>query len=109
MSPSAQDLLAVGFPVGPCPRCEREVLAVVAPGSSVEGEAWACSRCEGPVRGVSFVDESDLGGLGYELDDPLAGPGCASGCGAGGCATRPRAAAPASLDEMLDRHARLRR
>lgn len=86
---------AAGLPAGPCRRCEREVLVVVAvgdatPGAPDEEERYACAHCGGPVRGVYLVDEADLDRLGYAVHDPTAASGCATGCAAGGCAARPR-------------------
>ena len=88
---------AGGVPVGPCPRCEREVVAYL-----VDEDAHACVHCDGEVRGVAWRDEADLGELGYSVADPLAA-GCATGCGAGGCGPRPR-----NIDEMLARMKPLR-
>lgn len=89
-----EDLL----PTGPCPACEREVLA--CPADDGEGERWCCVRCDGPIARVEWVDESALGRLGYDVRDPLAS-GCGTGCGTG-CGSRAR-----TLDEMLAFHRRL--
>lgn len=86
------------LPAGPCPSCEREVLA--HPIDDEMGSRWACVRCDGPVAAVEWVGESLLGRLGYDVHDPLAG-GCGTGCGTG-CATKPK-----SIDEILARHRRL--
>lgn len=90
------------LPSGPCPACEREVLAY--PVGDVDGaeesERWACVRCDGPVRAVEWVGEDALETLGFGVHDPLAG-GCGTGCGTG-CATKPR-----TIDEILARHRRL--
>lgn len=75
---------AASLPVGPCPACEREVLAYVAGRAD---ERFACVHCDGPLRHVDWVDEADLEGVGYESWDPLAG-GCGTGCAAGGCGVR---------------------
>jgi hypothetical protein len=77
---------AAGLPVGPCPSCEREVIAYPLdgpPGAS----SYACVHCDGPIRRVDWIDESALEDLGYSVRDPLAG-GCATGCARGGCGAR---------------------
>lgn len=78
---------AAGLPAGPCPACEREVLAYVV----LEGDAerHACVHCDGPVRRVYLVGESELDELGYAMSDPLAAKsGCGTGCAAGGCGVK---------------------
>ena len=78
---------AAGLPAGPCPACGREVLAYVV----LEGDAerHACVHCDGPVRRVYLVGESDLDELGYAMSDPLAvKAGCGTGCAAGGCGVK---------------------
>jgi hypothetical protein len=72
--------------MGPCPRCEREVLVYLLP-DATDDEAHACVHCDGPVRGVYLVQESELGALGYLVEDPLRA-GCGTGCAAGGCGAR---------------------
>jgi hypothetical protein len=94
------DPFAAALPAGPCPRCEREVLAYAIPGENDE-ETWLCVHCDGPLSGIDFFSEGDLERLGYDLRDPLAA-GCATGCASGGCATKPR-----TIDEILTRHRRL--
>jgi hypothetical protein len=74
---------AAGVPVGPCPTCEREVLAHRGP----ESDVFACIHCDGTLRRVYLVDEAELSALGYEAWDPLAS-GCGTGCGRGGCGVR---------------------
>ena len=74
---------AAGLPIGPCPACEREVLAHRRP----EGDGFACVHCDGILRQVYLVDESELSELGYDAWDPLAS-GCGTGCGSGGCGVR---------------------
>jgi hypothetical protein len=79
-------------PVGPCPRCEREVVAYAADeGVAGEGQAaamraerYACVHCDGPVRQVVWLEDEELDGLGYAVTDPRLG-GCATGCANGGC------------------------
>jgi len=83
-----------GVPVGPCPACEREVVAYLGEPESSR-QTYACVHCDGPVRGVELRAETELARLGYSVSDPLAA-GCGTGCGAGGCAPRGR-----SLDEVL--------
>lgn len=82
-----EDLLstAAGLPIGPCAACEREVLAYAAAEVGA-GEGYACVHCDRPIHRVEWIDEGELARLGYDLRDPLAGPGCASGCARGGCA-----------------------
>ena len=78
---------AAGLPAGPCPACGREVLAYVV----LEGDAerHACVHCDGPVRRVYLVGESELDELGYAMSDPLAvKAGCGTGCAAGGCGVK---------------------
>jgi hypothetical protein len=55
------DLLsrAAGLPVGPCPACEREVIAYPL-GDDGPGGAFACVHCDGPVRRVEWIDEGEL-------------------------------------------------
>jgi hypothetical protein len=88
---SARDhLLSDGasLPAGPCPKCEREVLAYRPASAEGQGEeTWACVHCDGPVRRVYLVDESELDELGYAVSDPLRA-GCGTGCAAGGCVKR---------------------
>jgi hypothetical protein len=83
-----EDLLsrAAGLPIGPCPSCEREVVAYPLDADRAT-TAYACVHCDGPVRRVEWIDESALGELGYSVEDPLAG-GCATGCARGGCGAR---------------------
>ena len=87
---------AASVPVGPCPRCEREVIAyLVGVATDLETSAsdgaaadrYACVHCDQPVRGVYLVDETELDRLGYAVDDPMR-QGCGTGCAAGGCAVR---------------------
>ena len=80
--PSLSD--AACLPIGPCPKCEREVLAYLLP-DGVEG--FACVHCDGVLRHVQWVEEEELGEVGYDAWDPLAG-GCGTGCASGGCARR---------------------
>ncbi len=75
---------AASVPIGPCPDCEREVLAYVQPDAPGR---FACVHCDRPMRRVDWVDENELGELGYDAWDPLAG-GCATGCASGGCGAR---------------------
>lgn len=75
---------SASLPVGPCPTCEREVLGYVTSG---QAERYACVHCDGPLRGVSWLSEDELGEFGYDAWDPLAG-GCATGCASGGCGVR---------------------
>jgi hypothetical protein len=85
-----EDLLSVvaALPVGPCPSCEREVITYpVEVEVAGRGGAYACIHCDGPVRRIEWIDEGDLGHLGYSVHDPLAA-GCATGCARGGCAAR---------------------
>lgn len=90
MLDEAHDVLlsdAAGLPAGPCPACGREVLAYVV----VDGDAerHACVHCDGPVRRVYLVGESELDELGYAVSDPLAQKGgCGTGCAAGGCSVK---------------------
>jgi len=109
--PARQELLSGtgGVPVGPCPTCEREVLAYLADGHDALGDghdpspAYACVHCGGALRVVHLRDEGDLAGLGYAVTDPLAA-GCGTGCAAGGCASKPRAP---GIDDLLARYRRL--
>ncbi|HVH07460.1 MAG TPA: hypothetical protein VNE71_15825 [Myxococcota bacterium] len=78
-----------GLPVGPCPTCEREVVAYLV--DADDGPIHACVHCDGPLRRVDWIDEGQLGRLGYDLSDPLATKGCATGCASGGCAAKGRA------------------
>jgi len=80
-------------PVGPCPRCEREVVAYPADDGSpaagagepgMRGERYACVHCDGPVRQVAWIEDVELDDLGYAVTDPRLG-GCATGCANGGC------------------------
>lgn len=84
-----EDLLsrAGGVPVGPCARCEREVIGCTL-GDAGPAECFTCVHCDFVLRHVEWIDESELASLGYDLRDPLAGPGCGSGCASGGCAAR---------------------
>jgi hypothetical protein len=78
---------AAGLPAGPCPACGREVLAYVVP--DADAERYACVHCDGPVRRVYLVGESELDDLGYALTDPLRPQGgCATGCANGGCGVK---------------------
>lgn len=79
---------AAGLPAGPCPRCEREVLAYRVAGDG-DTERFACVHCDQPVRRVYLIQESELDDLGYAVSDPLQ-KGCGTGCGAGGCGVKPR-------------------
>jgi hypothetical protein len=98
---------AGGIPIAPCPSCEREVIAYLRPLAAGEGpprdalapdgETYACTACDRPLRGVTLVEEADLAELGYDVADPAAG-GCATGCAAGGCAPP-----GGRLAEMLER------
>ncbi|MBM4267318.1 MAG: hypothetical protein FJ144_12035 [Deltaproteobacteria bacterium] len=74
---------AASVPVGPCPSCEREVLGHAAE----SGGGFACVHCDGPLRHVDWIGESELSELGYDVWDPLAG-GCATGCASGGCGAK---------------------
>ena len=76
---------AGGLPVGPCPSCEREVVAYLV--ESGPEPVHACIHCDLPLRRVEWIDEGEMGRLGYEVRDPLAA-GCATGCAKGGCAPR---------------------
>jgi hypothetical protein len=89
-----------GLPVGPCARCEREVVAYLLDVAG-DAEAYACVHCDGPVRGVELRGEAAVGELGYSIEDPLAA-GCGTGCGSGGCGARSR-----TIDDLLARHRRL--
>ncbi len=87
---------AAAVPVGSCIACGRRVVlwqpgdgAQAGPGVVAHGEAggvarWACAHCDGPVEQVAWVDESELGDLGYVVRDPLES-GCAGGCAGGAC------------------------
>lgn len=75
---------AASVPVGPCPDCEREVLAYIQPDSE---DRFACVHCDRPLRHVDWIDEDALSEVGYDAWDPLAG-GCGTGCASGGCGTR---------------------
>ena len=78
---------AAGLPAGPCPACGREVLAYVVPDGDIDRHA--CVHCDGPVRRVYLVAESELEELGYAVSDPLQPQaGCATGCAAGGCGVK---------------------
>jgi hypothetical protein len=102
-SPTDDRLLSDGdgLPVGPCPACEREVVAYLADVAG-DDDVWACVHCDGPVRAVALRSEESLGDLGYSVDDPLAA-GCGTGCAAGGCSAKPRA----TIDDLLAKHRRL--
>ncbi len=80
--------VAGGLPVGPCPTCEREVVAYLV--DSDDGPIHACVHCDRPLRRVDWIDEGEVGRLGYDVRDPLAA-GCATGCASGGCAVKGRA------------------
>ena len=90
MLDDARDALlsdAAGLPAGPCAACGREVLAYPVPDG--DAERHACVHCDGPVRRVYLVGESELDELGYAMSDPLAQKsGCGTGCGAGGCGVK---------------------
>lgn len=78
---------AAGLPAGPCAACGREVLAYRVPEAG--DDRHACVHCDGPVRRVYLIAEHEIEELGYALSDPLRPQGgCATGCAAGGCATR---------------------
>jgi len=80
---------AGSLPIGPCPRCEREVLTYLVDDAGADadgGEAYACVHCDGPIRGIVWIDDTELAALGYELTD--ARSGCATGCANGGCAIK---------------------
>ena len=89
-----------GIPVGPCPACEREVVAYLEDADD-ETERYACVHCDGPVRSVELREETAIAELGYDVADPLAA-GCGTGCAAGGCGAKPR-----TIDDLLARHRRL--
>lgn len=78
---------AASVPVGPCPGCQREVLAYLAPAAPRASGRYACVHCDRALRHVDWVDENELAEVGYEAWDPLAG-GCGTGCAAGGCGVR---------------------
>ncbi|HEY8515180.1 MAG TPA: hypothetical protein VIS07_06690 [Candidatus Binatia bacterium] len=89
MADDAREVLlsdAASVPVAPCPRCEREVVVYVA-ADAADDAGYACVHCDGPVRGVYLVSESELDALGYAVADPLRA-GCGTGCAAGGCGVR---------------------
>jgi len=80
--------VAAGLPVGPCPSCEREVIAyLLEVEDAARGGSYACVHCDGPVKRVEWIDERDLEQLGYSVNDPFAA-GCATGCARGGCSAR---------------------
>jgi hypothetical protein len=79
---------AGGLPVGPCPTCEREVVAYLV--DSEDGPVHACVHCDRPLRRIDWIDEREVARLGYDVRDPLATKGCATGCASGGCAVKGR-------------------
>jgi hypothetical protein len=88
MNDERSDLLSAAgcVPVGPCARCEREVVAYPVDDEASGG--YACTHCNGVVRQVSWLDDGELDALGYSVSDPQLG-GCATGCASGGCSARP--------------------
>jgi hypothetical protein len=78
---------AASLPAGPCPACEREVLAYRAGADPSDAAAWACVHCDGPLRRIYLVSEGELEALGYDVSDPLRA-GCGTGCAAGGCGVK---------------------
>ena len=83
------DGLQAGFPVTRCALCRRDVLTHVHLDERGE-ERRRCLHCDAEIDPleVRWVQEEELGGLGYELASED-GFGCGRpGCGRGNCANR---------------------
>ncbi len=77
------------IPIGYCPRCAREVIAVVAAVAEAELErARVCAHCDGRLATgtLRWIAEADLDAVGYAAyaeADGCGRGGCTSGCGRG--------------------------
>jgi len=78
-----------GFPVARCARCAREVLTHVHVDAQ-DRPCRLCFHCDAEIdpAEVRWVEEADLGPLGYGVEADEVG-GCGRpGCGRGNCSNR---------------------